>query len=160
MKLRLAHTAVLLLSLWTAHSYAADAEADVNALVQKHYSAYSAGSDPAAILAQSTANNWQNCGANGEVCQTRDELVGALNGLFKLIPDLKWEVLETINTGDKIVVRGQGSGTPTGDFMGVPKTGKSFKIMSIDIHTLKDGKLAHTYHLEDWGTALKQLSGH
>ena len=34
------------------------------------------------------------------------------------------------------------SGTPNGDFMGLPTDGtKSFKIMTIDIHTIVDGKV-------------------
>lgn len=57
-------------------------------------------------------------------------------------------------SGDKVIVRGQGSGTLLGPFMGVPASGKSFQIMSIDIHTSSDGKIAHTYHLEDWVAAL------
>jgi hypothetical protein len=36
-------------------------------------------------------------------------------------------------------------------------TGKSFRIMAIDIQTIKDGKIARTYHLENWLSALGQL---
>ena len=42
--------------------------------------------------------------------------------------------------------------------MGTPTDGtKSFKNMSIDFHTIIDGKLTSVYHLEDWGSAMKQL---
>jgi predicted ester cyclase len=75
------------------------------------------------------------------------------------LPDMKWEVLEVIAAGDRLIVRGQGSGTPAGPFFGVPHTGRSFKVMSIDIHTLRDGKIAYTHHLEDWAGAIRQLSG-
>jgi len=50
------------------------------------------------------------------------------------------------------------SSTTNGDFIGVQTDGtKSFKIISIDFHTVIDGKLTSVHHLEDWGTAMKQL---
>ena len=44
-------------------------------------------------------------------------------------------------------------------FFGVPHSGRSFKIMTIDIHTVKDGKLVTAHHVEDWASALRQLAG-
>ncbi len=133
--------------------------AQVQALLRLHYSGYGTGGDPAAIFQQTALPTWSNCSANGASCQSREELAGLLSqGLHKVIPDMKWEILEMMASGDKVIVRGQGSGTPAGTFMGMPATGKSFKVMSIDIHTLQDGKIVHTHHLEDWPTALKQLS--
>ena len=53
---------------------------------------------------------------------------------------------------------GEVSGTPAGDLFGVPPhTGKSFRIMAIDIQTIRDGKIARAYHLENWLSALGQL---
>jgi len=49
------------------------------------------------------------------------------------------------------------TGTPSGEFYGVPHSGKSFKIMTVDIQTIKGGKIAKTYHVEDWASALNQL---
>ena len=85
-------------------------------------------------------------------------LIGQIGFFWKLIPDLKWEPQEIINEGNKFVVRSIASGTPKGDFMGMPTDGtKSFKIMSIDIHTIENDKILSIHHLEDWGTAMKQL---
>ncbi|MCB9329152.1 MAG: ester cyclase [Lewinellaceae bacterium] len=132
---------------------------EIEALIKKHYGGYAANGNPGATFEQTTKASWKNCSANGESYQTREELIAALeHGLHKLIPDLKWEILEIIPSGDKVVVRGQGSGTPIGPFMGVPASGKSFKIMSIDIHTLEDGKITYTHHLEDWAMAMGQLA--
>ena len=60
-------------------------------------------------------------------------------------------------TGDRVIVRGEITGTPAGELFGVPYTGKSFRIMAIDIQTMKDGKIAKTYHMENWLSALGQL---
>jgi predicted ester cyclase len=42
--------------------------------------------------------------------------------------------------------------------MGTATNGKSFKLMSIDVHTIEGGKIIRTYHVEDWQGAFRQLS--
>lgn len=90
--------------------------------------------------------------------KSKEQLIGQLGFFWKLIPDLKWVPQEIIEEGNKFTVRSLATGTPNGDFMGLPTDGtKSFSIMTIDIHTIVDGKDVEVYHLEDWGTAMKQL---
>jgi predicted ester cyclase len=43
-------------------------------------------------------------------------------------------------------VRDEVTGTLAGELFGVPHTGMSFRIMAIDIQTIRDGKIAKTYH--------------
>lgn len=80
--------------------------------------------------------------------------------LGQVVPDLTWQVHEIIEAdGNRFVVRGEAQGTPVGPFFGVdPATGKRFTIMSIDIVTVRDGRIAHIYHLEDWTGAIAQLT--
>lgn len=114
--------------------------------------------NPAAVLSDILADNFVS---NGSVdSKTKEQLIGQVGFFWKLIPDLKWEPQDIIEDGDKYVVRSIATGTPNGDFMGLPTDGtKSFKIMTIDIHRFEDGKDVEVYHLEDWGTAMKQLKG-
>lgn len=72
---------------------------------------------------------------------------------------MTWKVEEMIQAGNRVIVRGRATGTPKGPLFGVDGKGKSFMIMSIDIHTLENGKIAKTYHIEDWAGALRQLKG-
>src|SRR5262249_8461732 len=66
------------------------------------------------------------------------QFIGQVQFFWKLIPDLKWEIQEMLQDGNKVVVRSIASGSPKGEFMGLNLDGsKSFKIMSIDIHTLE-----------------------
>jgi predicted ester cyclase len=88
----------------------------------------------------------------------RDGFVAQVGGFGKLIPDLKWDIKEVMVDGNRIIVRSEASGTPVGPFFGVPPSGKTFKIMTIDIHTIKDGKAITAHHVEDWAGALRQLS--
>ncbi len=80
--------------------------------------------------------------------------------LGQVVPDLEWEPQEIIDLGDgRFVVRSLFRGTPVGPFFGVdPATGKSFEAMSIDIVTVSEGRIVHTYHLEDWTGAVAQLT--
>lgn len=61
-------------------------------------------------------------------------------------------------SGNQVTVRGEATGTPAGEFMGAPHSGKSFKLMSIDVHTLEGGKMVRSYHIEDWMGAVRQLT--
>ncbi|GHA75025.1 hypothetical protein GCM10009007_15180 [Formosimonas limnophila] len=103
-----------------------------------------------------TTADWQSC-VNDTKCRAQEESIKSFSGLAQMIPDLKLEIKEIITQGNKIVVRSEMTGTPAGEFFGVPHTGKSFKVMTIDIHTVKNGKLSYTNHLEDWAGALGQL---
>jgi predicted ester cyclase len=54
-------------------------------------------------------------------------------------------------------VRDEVTGTPAGDLLGVPHSGKSFRIMAVDIQTIRDGRIAKTFHMENWLSAIGQL---
>ncbi len=112
--------------------------------------------NPAAVCSEILANNFVSKGSVES--KNKEQLTGQLGFFWKLIPDLIWEPQDILNEGNKYVVRSLASGTPKGDFMGLPTDGtKSFNIMTIDIHTIIDGKVQEVHHLEDWGTAIKQL---
>ena len=127
------------------------------AAIAPFYKALNAGSDAVALVNQATSPEWVSCPSNG-TCRRREQVGAGIAGLQKAVPNLKWEIKELLVAGDRVVVRGEASGTPAGPFMGVPAAGKSFRIMSIDIHTIKDGKMIRSYHVEDWLGAVRQLS--
>jgi len=111
---------------------------------------------PTAVLSEILADDFISKGSVDS--KVKPALMGQVEFFWKLIPDLKWEPQDIAVDGNKYVVRSLVTGTPNGDFMALPTDGtKSFKIMSIDFHTVIDGKLTTAYHLEDWGTAMKQL---
>ncbi|MCF8278318.1 MAG: ester cyclase [Flavobacteriales bacterium] len=93
--------------------------------------------------------------------KNKEQLIGQLGFFWKMIPDLKWEPTEIIESGNQVIVRSKVTGTPNspeGQFFGLPTNGtKSFATMSIDIHTIEDSKIVKVNHIEDWATALKQL---
>ncbi|MEO1065829.1 MAG: ester cyclase [Pseudomonadota bacterium] len=151
----LAAAAVALLPFTLANG----ALADDKATVQTFYDFLSNPSSKshAETFRGNVTADWESIGNYSGKNKTADALIGQLGGFAKLIPDLTWNVEEMIQSGDRIIVRGRATGTPSGPFFGVDGKGKGFEIMSIDIHTLEDGKIEKTYHVEDWAGALNQL---
>lgn len=133
--------------------------AQARAVVAPFYSMLNqpASKDLKAIAEATIAPQWRSFGAENS-SKGREEFVAQVTGFGKLIPDLTWEIKDVLVDGNRVIVRGEASGTPTGPFFGVPQGGKSFRIMSIDIHTVENGKLVTAYHVEDWASAVRQLS--
>lgn len=135
-------------------------EAQARAAIAPFYDALNVmpGKDAAALVMQATGEGWLSCQGSKDDCKPREAVAKTIAGIGKGIPNLKWEIKELIVSGNQVVVRGEGSGTPAGDFMGVPHAGKSFTILAIDIHTIENGKMVgKTFHVEDWMGATRQL---
>jgi steroid delta-isomerase-like uncharacterized protein len=112
--------------------------------------------DVADLLGKLLTDDFQSTGSVDS--KNKAQLIGQLQFFWKMIPDMKWEIQEMLQDGNRVIVRSLATGSPKGDFMGLPTNGsKSFKIMSIDIHTVKEGRVVRSYHIEDWMTAMMQL---
>jgi len=143
-------------------SAASNVIADDKAIVQTFYDFLSnpASEDAASAFKAATDENWQSVGDYSGNSKNRDQFIGQVSGFFaKLMPDLNWDVQEVVQEDNKVVVRGRATGTPKGPLFGVDGQGKSFDILTIDIHTLEKGKIVSSYHVEDWAGALQQLKG-
>ena len=113
--------------------------------------------DVAALLEKAASPNWQSCGTNDQ-CAPRERVIAGIKSRGETIPDLKWEIKELIVAGNEVIVRGEPSGTPVAPLFDVQPTGKGFKIMSIDFHTIEGGKIVRSYHIEDWAGAMRQVA--
>jgi predicted ester cyclase len=114
--------------------------------------------DMKALQEEILTPDYQSCSGylSGE-CWGRDASIKVVSGFATSIPDLKFQIQEVLVAGDRVIVRGEITGTPAGALFGVPHTGKSFRIMAVDIQTIRDGKISKTYHMENWLSALGQL---
>src|SRR5437773_9063439 len=135
-------------------------DAQARAIIAPWYSLFNVATrgDVKTIQEQVLTADYESCAGYlpGE-CWGRETSIKVVGGFAKSIPDMKFEIKEVLVAGDRVIVRGEVTGTPAGDLFGVPHTGKSFRIMAIDIQTVRDGKIARTYHLENWLSALGQL---
>jgi len=151
---RIAWLALAVVAAWPASAQ------EVPASVALFYDALTAAPDKdvPGLLRQATAPGWMSCGGN-DSCVGREEVIAAVVGRQEAVPNLRWTIREVLVAGNRVVVRGEASGTPDGGFLGVPQGIGSFKVMSIDIHTIEDGRIARSYHVEDWFRAVRQLTG-
>lgn len=106
-----------------------------------------------------TSEDWVSMGDYSGNDKSREAFLGQMGGFAQLLPDLNWAIQDMHQAGDTFVVRSRATGTPVAPFFGVDGQGRSFDIMTIDIHEMKDGVITSTYHIEDWAGALRQLSG-
>jgi ketosteroid isomerase-like protein len=135
-------------------------ETQARAVIAPWYSLFNVATrgDVKTIQEQALTADYETCAGYlpGE-CWDRDTSIKRVSGFATSIPDLKFDIKEVLVAGDRVIVRGEVSGTPAGDLFGVPHTGKSFRIMAIDIQTIKDGRIAKTFHMENWLSAIGQL---
>ncbi|MEM8627206.1 MAG: ester cyclase [Pseudomonadota bacterium] len=136
------------------------AHADDKALVQTFYDFLSnpTSKELSAQMRTVLADDWKSVGDYSGKAKEREKFIKQINGFGGLIPDMKWVAEEMLQAGNRVIVRGRASGTPQGPLFGVDGGGKGFEIMTIDIHTVEDGQIVRTYHVEDWAGALRQLS--
>jgi predicted ester cyclase len=152
-------TTAMLLAAAIAPARAEMSPDAARAAVAPFYKALNAefASESAGLIRQATAADWVSCRGN-DVCNSREEVVAGVGQRLKSVPDLKWEIRDVLVAGNQVTVRGEATGTPAGEFMGAPRSGKSFKVMSIDVHTIDGGKMVRSYHIEDWIGAVRQLT--
>ena len=82
------------------------------------------------------------------------ELFAELTGAF---PDLDIRIEDVLRDGSKVIVRSTISGTQRGTFAGIPARNRRLSIQAIDIHEFRNGKIARTWHTEDWMSGMHQL---
>jgi ketosteroid isomerase-like protein len=152
--------AALSLSGASAASAQVLAEPQARAIIAPLFSLFNivTRGDVKAIQEQVLTADYESCSGYLPVeCWGRDTSIKVVANFANSIPDMKFDIREVLVAGDRVIVRGEVTGTPAGELFGAPHTGKSFRIMALDIQTIRDGKIASTLHLENWLSALGQL---
>jgi ketosteroid isomerase-like protein len=131
-------------------------EDQARAAVAPWYSLFNVASrgDVKAIHERTLTEDYESCAGYlpGE-CWGRETSIKVVSNFANSIPDMKFDIKEVLVAG----VRGEVTGTPSGELFGVPHSGKSFRIMAVDIQTIRDGRIARTFHMENWLSAIGQL---
>jgi steroid delta-isomerase-like uncharacterized protein len=78
---------------------------------------------------------------------SKDGVLELFRGYVVAFPDLRMEVLDLLDCGDKTVARVKATGTQDGEFMGMPASGRRVEIDLIDIMRFDDAGLV----TEHWG---------
>jgi ketosteroid isomerase-like protein len=135
-------------------------EPQARALIAPWYSLFNIATrgDVRAVQEAVLTEDYESCAGYlpGE-CWGRETSIKVVSNFASTIPDMKFAIREVLVAGDRVIVRGEVSGTPSGELFGVPHSGNNFRIMAVDIQTIRDGKIAKTYHMENWLSAIGQL---
>ena len=94
---------------------------------------------------------------NPLVPQGREGFQGFFEDAFRAIPDWRHQRKKIIASGDFVWVYGTYSGTHTGEWLGIPPTGKPFAFDAVDIFRVADGRLAEHWDVMDIYALFKQL---
>jgi steroid delta-isomerase-like uncharacterized protein len=88
---------------------------------------------------------------------SREGFEGAVRMFHAGFPDWEDRIEDMVAEGDRVAIRLTGSGTHSGDFMGIPPTGKRVTISGIAIYRLAGGKVAEDRVQLDLLGMLQQL---
>jgi len=137
---------------------------EIIAILTPFYSVFNAGVDPTAAISSVTTSDWLSCG-NGDVgCQTVAQIVSSFIvgfGSIVVRGSITFKFEDIVIAGNSVLVRGELSAIPLSidqppfNFFNPART--RFTIMTQDIHTIKDGKISRTYHIEDFVGAIGQI---
>lgn len=101
--------------------------------------------------------DWTEEPAPDDLEPGREPYKANVAGLREMAPDLTISVNEIVIEGDLAVARSTLSATHAGPMFGVPATGIRFEIMTMDMHRFEGDRIAETWHVEDWLSALGQI---
>ena len=76
---------------------------------------------------------------------------------FAAFPDVVSTVDDLIIDGDRAMLAVTMTGTDMGGFMGLPPTGKPFRLPIVRIYTIKDGCIRHERRIYDFTGLLVQI---
>lgn len=83
-----------------------------------------------------------------------------LNEAFRAgVPDARAEIVEIFASGDWVAARLRWTGTHTGEFFGLPPTGKTFSITEFEIVRCDSGRIVDLRNVVDIASLMAQLSG-
>lgn len=80
-----------------------------------------------------------------------------IRSVGEAFPDVKITINDMVQEPGRIAVRAEISGTHRGTLFGIAPTGKDVSFRLHEFHTLEDGRVTTTWHMEDWFGLFVQL---
>jgi steroid delta-isomerase-like uncharacterized protein len=87
----------------------------------------------------------------------RGDLKRAIERVSKGLSDAAFTIEDMIAEADRVAVRLTAGARQTGEFMGIPPSGKSYTIGEIHIFRIRDGKVSEHWHQFDSMGMMSQL---
>jgi steroid delta-isomerase-like uncharacterized protein len=87
----------------------------------------------------------------------KDALRAFHEELFRSFPDERLELEQLLSDGDFVVARLVAGATHSGDFLGMPPTGRRFSVRECTVFELRDGLVRNVWVYVDSGSIARQL---
>ncbi len=97
------------------------------------------------------AHTWPSTG------DPRGDLKRAIERVGGALADGTFDIEDVIAEGDRVALRLTASATQTGEFMGLPPSGRRYSIGEIHIFRIRDGMVVEHWHQFDQLGMLRQL---
>ena len=109
------------------------------------------------LLDEAVTTDWQDIPLAPGQQPGRDGMKPLLAGFVAAFPDLKINLREIVGVPGRVAVRAEITGTHDGEWFGVAPTHRGFVLPIHEFHRVEDGRVTHTWHLEDWFGWLNQV---
>jgi len=109
------------------------------------------------LLDETVTPDWQDIPLAPHQAPGREGMKQLMCGFIAAFPDARVTIHEIIGAPGRAAVRAEISGTHRGEWFGVPATETQFVLPIHDFHRIENGRLTHTWHLEDWFGWLHQV---
>jgi steroid delta-isomerase-like uncharacterized protein len=98
-----------------------------------------------------TPHTWGSTGSGKEALRT------AIERVSQGLSETSMTIEDMIAEGDRVAVRLTSHAVQSGEFMGLPPSGKAYTIGEIHIFRITDGKVAEHWHQADFMGMMRQL---
>lgn len=88
----------------------------------------------------------------------RDAWRQGVEMMRRAFPDLQAHIEDIVAAEDKVAVRVRFRGTHSGEFLGIPATGRTVEYVSHEFYRIADGLIAEEWICSDMATLLGQLA--
>ena len=95
---------------------------------------------------------------NGERMTRQQWWDGPVGQHLSAVPDQTWTIADVVIAEDRIAVRYQDSGTPTGSWLGLDPTGARISFREYVFYTVSGGRITDVWSVFDSEAVRRQLS--
>lgn len=128
--------------------------ADSKALARKYFEEADRGRTPVELCAPGFTAHFP--GPPPMDLESFDRFESMIRSAFS---DIRHPIEDVVGEGDRVAVRLRLEGTHTGDFMGVPATGKQFSVEGTAFLHIVEGKVAQLWGSLDQLGLMQQIGG-
>jgi steroid delta-isomerase-like uncharacterized protein len=127
------------------------------ALVRQSFDAFNAG-DTARLLSVVAPDLVMHLAELPEPIRGRETWQQGFELMRRAFPDLEAQIDDVVAAEDRVAVRVSFRGTHSGEFQGIPATGRRIHYVSHEFYRVEHGLIAEEWICSDMATLFRQLS--